>query len=125
MSQSSADNSIPLLTEVISTPAGAETPPPAPAFPPNALYWEDAPAQQLIQTYDYGQPQPQPQPPTQLQPQPDYHQHYQSEPQQYQPLNQPIQQPVYQPTFDAPPLPVPVSPPLPATAPIPTTEQLQ
>ncbi|ASU39925.1 hypothetical protein hmeg3_17610 [Herbaspirillum sp. meg3] len=115
MSQSSADNSIPLLTEVIATPAAAETPPPAPASSPNALYWEDAPGQPPIQTYDYSQPQP----PIQLQP--DYHQHYQPEQQQYQPS----QQPVYQPTFDAPPLPVPVSPPLPATAPIPTTEQLQ
>lgn len=109
MSQSS-DNSIPLLTEVIATPAVPETQE-TPA--PNTLYWEDT-SMQLHQPHSDGR-----------QHAPDYHQHYQSDPQAFQQPHQPQYQPLYQPTYDASPVPVQVSPPLPAVAPVPTEEQLR
>jgi len=99
MSQSSTDNSIPLLTEVIAPPAGAES------HAPQALQWEDAQPQQQ---QHHQQPAYHP----------DYQQHFQPEPAQ-------AFQPQYQPTYDAAPLPVAVSTPLPAVAPEPSAEQLR
>ena len=98
MSQSSADNSIPLLTEVIAPPASPES------QAPQGLQWDDAqPQQQHHQQPVYH---------------PDYQQHFQPEPVQ-------AFQPQYQPTYDAAPLPVAVSTPLPAVAPEPSAEQLR
>ncbi|THA38964.1 hypothetical protein E6R62_38360, partial [Streptomyces sp. A1136] len=97
MSQSSADNSIPLLTEVIAQPNAPEH------QAPQALQWDDNQPQ-------HNQPQYQP----------DYQQHFQPEPIQ-------AFQPQYQPTYDAAPVSVSVSTPLPppAVAPEPSAEQLR
>ncbi|MFJ9532977.1 hypothetical protein [Herbaspirillum sp. NPDC101396] len=98
MSQSSADNSIPLLTEVIAPPAAPES------QASQALQWDD----HQPQHNQHHQPNHQP----------DYQQHFQPEPIQ-------AFQPQYQPTYDAAPLPVAISTPLPAVAPEPSAEQLR
>lgn len=95
MSQSSADNSIPLLTEVIAPPAAPEN------QAPQALQWEDT------------QPQ-------QPHPQPDYQQHFQPEPiQAFQPQYQPTYDAAPLPVSVSTPLP-----PQPF-APEPSAEQLR